>query len=230
MAKEQHMSIRRYIGSWWLPVVAAAILGASTAEASIIISATSVSGFLHPFGLQFEVDLNNTGPTAQNIASFSVGISVADPNFTFPAGGPYYGNWPYIFYSDSFDLQAIQINPAIVPSPAGQSIEFTDRSNSGLGVSIDAGSTVTLGVIYVTVAPTATAGSFTTTIAPDCPAANSCTSLWDSAGNSVPFSLTNGTITLVEPVFGPEPSTVLLVLLAVPAMAVWKRTRRDRSA
>jgi hypothetical protein len=66
------------------------------------------------------------------------------------------------------------------------------------------------------------------TLLSTCLTPNACTSLSNSAGAEVPFTVSSGTIT-VTTASTPEPSTLLLSLLAIPVFA-WRSKKCVRRA
>jgi hypothetical protein len=97
-----------------LMLAAAAALGAMPAHASVIISVTSVSAEAGESG-SFDVIISNTGAT-QNIAAFSLGLSVASNGVTFTGGNEATVN-TYIFNGDSFDLLTANPYTTVPPPP-----------------------------------------------------------------------------------------------------------------
>jgi hypothetical protein len=206
-------------------IVASAIacLGSLPARASIILSITPVSVQAGANSAIFDVDIENTGPTAQNIAGFTFALTVANANISF-TGGDFSTTLPYLFTADSFD----QLNGFTLTDlpPAAQTLQASDLSNGGSGTNIAAGAAYGLGEIFFNVSPAILPGPVTVTLTPDCNNPNLCTSLSDSSGSNVPFSATNGTITVTSASAVPEPSTFALLFLALPA-AAYIRTRRS---
>jgi hypothetical protein len=213
---------RIYSRSRWL-FLAAALLGAVPSQASIILNVQSVTVAAGTSGASIDINVQNTGPT-QNIAAFSLALSVAGSGVIF-TGGNTSTTLTYLFNGDSFDV--INSLPyTTVPPPNGQSVQASDLSNSGAGTDMGA-VTLGLGHLFFDVAANVTPGVYGVTIVPDCSNPNACTSFSDSAFNNVPFSLgSNGTITVTGTSGVPEPATLLLALFAVPAIALHRRLRR----
>ena len=177
----------------------------------MIISATTVTAAAGSTGDFFYVNLTNTGPSSQNIAGFSIGISVT-PAITLTGGNESTVS-PYIFSGDSGD--AVFSLPLVTSSP-GQTLQASDFSNSGAGDTLASGATVGLAMITFNVAGGTSAGPITITISTTC--GTPCSSLSDSLAANVPFTVTNGTINVTASAV-PEPSTLLLALFVLPAIA-----------
>jgi len=207
------------------PFAAALVLSAAPAHASgIVLTVVSVSAAAGSTNDYFDVIIGNTG-SAQNVAAFSLGLSVGNSNITL-IGADEATASTYVFNGDSFDV-SFPAQYVTTPLP-GQSLEGVDLSYSGAGTNL-ASSTLGLGRIYFDVASNAPVGPVTVTITPGCSVPSACTSLSDSGGANVLFSLVNGAITVTAPLTGavPEPSTWLLALVGIPAMG-WKRMARNR--
>jgi hypothetical protein len=196
--------------------IAGVLLGAMPAHAGIIVSVNSVSVAPGTTGAFIEFNITNTGPV-QNIAGFNLGVTVAGTDITF-TGGDQSTTLTYIFSGDSFNLNN-GFPFTTVPPPNGQTAQAGDLSDSGLGNSMNA-ETLGLGRLSFDVSQFA-AGVYSVTIAPDCSVFSNCTSFSDSNFNDVPFTVSNGTITVTSE--APEPSAFLLSLLIVPMIALRRR-------
>src|ERR1700733_2197303 len=204
LMRKEGLSVRSRLLAIAGALAVVAMLGSIPAQANMIISVTPASVAAGTTGASFNVDIQNTGGSAQNIDAFSIGLSVSTSNFTF-TGGNETTTDAYIFAGDSFDV--INSFPyTSVPPPTGQTLEASDLSNSGAGTNVAAGATLGLGNIIFNLAGATPPGPITITVISTCLTANSCTSLSDSAGDNVAFSVTNGTVT-VTGVTTPEPST-----------------------
>ena len=203
--------------SWAATLIGSALLLSASAHAGILVSVTPSSA---PAGYSgyFDVNLLNTGPLAQNIAAFSLGLSVTDPNLTFTGGdqGP---ALPYLFAGDSFNVNN-GFFFVTVPPPNGLNVQASDLSDSGAGSSVGSGVTVGLGRFYFDISPLAPQGTVTVTVSTGCLISDACTSFADFNGEDIPFTTADGTVTVT-----PEPSTLALSLFAVSAFA-WRRVRR----
>ena len=207
--------------SWLLPL-AAGVLSSLPAQASLIINFVPVTVAAGTIGASFDVNLTNSGPSAQTISAFSLGLSVSDSHITF-TGGNTATTQTYLFNGDSFDV--INAFPfTTVPPPNGQTVEASDNSNSGAGKSVASGATVGLGHILFNVAGNTSAGHIAVSLVSTCATINSCTSLSDAAGANLAFAANGGNITVTASAMTPEPSTLLLALCAIPALA-WKRRK-----
>jgi hypothetical protein len=203
----------------FLPVLVITAIASMPARANMIIMVGSAVGTKGSAGDFLDVTLTNTGPSAQNIAGFNFEISTTDTDITFTqVNTSTVGT--YIFAVDSLFGPTIS-NGTPNPGP-GQIIDAADIS-SGPGNNMAAGQTLSLGHVLFNVSSTAALGGFTVTLNTTTPGA---TSLSDSAGNNVTFSGVNGSITINSAAGVPESSTLLLMLLALPALTIARRRFR----
>jgi hypothetical protein len=191
---------------------------ANPAQAEFIISVESVTANAGSIGNTLEVELTNTGSSTVTIGGFSFGISTATSNIDFTGAFDSTAK-PYLFAGDSL------FGPEIDTSN-GQSLIASDFSASGLGDFVGAGATVGLGKVFFNVAPSTPGGAIEVTLTPF-----PTTSLSDPSGNNISVdTLNHGTITVISSVNSvPEPSTLLLALLASPA-GVWMIWRQRHSS
>jgi hypothetical protein len=150
-----------------------------------------------------EIDLTNLGGAPVNIASFSFGITVGGATGITFTGADFSSISPYIFASDSFDVNnsvSFTFGPAL-PGPILQAADFSD---SGLGNDLASGATVSLGRVSFLVSVAAALGPNAITLS-----GAPVTSLIDSLGNDVTFSGVDGTITVTAASI-PEPSSIVL--------------------
>ena len=152
--------------SWLVTLAAAALFASAPAHANMVLTLISVGAAAGSTGDSFDVTIQNTGTSAQNIASFSLGLSVVDTHITF-TGGNESTALTYVFNGDSFDT-IFAFPYTTLPPPNGQQVEGSDLSNSGAGTSIAAGATLGLGHILFDVAANTSAGPIAVTIAPGC--------------------------------------------------------------
>lgn len=200
----------------WLAPVAAILLFASLpAHAGMVLSISSVTDAPGTNGDSFDVTIQNTGTSAQNIAAFDLGLSVTGSIILFTGANESTAD-VYLFNGDSFDIiNAIPF--ASIPPPNGQSVQASDLSNSGTGTNIAAGATLGLGHIIFNVAAGAGPGPITVTLASTCASPSSCTDLSNSGGDAVAFSVNSGTIT-ISGTSVPEPASGVLAGLALIAI------------
>jgi len=211
----------RFHYSWLLALAAVVTAGSAPARANIILSLTPVSVNAGEVGAHFDVNVQNTG-SIQNLASFSLALSVSDTRITF-TGGNTSTLLPYLFAGDSFD--GINGFPFVtIPPPNGLLVQASDLSDSGAGVAMGT-TTLGLGRIFFDVAPNAAPGSISVTLVPGCLSADSCTSMADANLDAVPFSLSDGRITINGAAGVPEPSTLIVSLFGVSLLA-WRRRRQ----
>jgi hypothetical protein len=187
------------------------------ARADIILSVESVTGAPGSSGV-FDVLLENTGPSTQNIAGFGFELSTTDTNITF-TDVTINTSAPYIFAGDSL------FGPDIITSAPGQTVDASDFSASTNGTDVGAGGIFALGSVAYTIDPAVLNGEIATIDF----TASPFTSLSDSGGNNVDFTATPGTITVLTTSPVPEPSTAL-PLAAAMLFAVWLIRRRRRIA
>jgi hypothetical protein len=187
---------------WTLVLAAAGLFAMTPARAGIILQVQNAGAVPNSTGNTFEIDLTNTGPSAQNIAVFTFELSVTNTNIVFDAVDTDMNTvQPYIFAGNSLDanfsLPFASLNNA-------QTLAAADFTNSGGDVSVGAGATVGLGRVFFNVLNGAAPGPFTVSVD-----AFPATGLSDAAGANVPFSASDGTITITG--VTPEPSFRLLL-------------------
>jgi hypothetical protein len=164
-----------------------------------------------------DVVLTNSGPGSISIQSFSFQVSVTDPDITFTGAGFSTAASPYIFAGDSFDV----INGFTLNTDAsGQTMNGSDGTNDGAGVTLTAGESLALGELFFNASPTAAFGGITVSFTGGAAANN----LSDPAGDNVAIgTFTSGTINVTST---PEPSSFLLILAGTAALGAWNRRRR----
>ena len=204
----------------------ATLMLSPAARADFIFSLqTPITANPNTTGNVFDVLLTNTG-TSATIAAFSFGINTTDTDITFTGADTTTSVATYIFAGDSFDdINSFPLNT--VPPPAGQTLDASDLSNSGLGTVVGTGVTVAVGRIFFDVANGAAFGPATVSFDTTNPGV---TSLSDTDFNSVPFSTLPGAITITSsttPV--PEPASVGLLVCALTGFAIVKLRRRRAS-
>jgi len=198
----------------FIAVFAAVLLGSLPARASMIVSIQSVIANSPSSGNAFDVTLTNSGPGSVTVGGFSFQLSVPAGFITFTSTTTATTLAPYIFAGFSL------FGPTISTFPSGQSMDGSDLySVIGAGATIAAGATVGLGHVFFDIAAGAPAGPVTVTLA-GFPA----TSLSDPQGGDIPIgTLNNGTITVAGV---PEPSTLMLALLGLPALLLVRKRLR----
>ena len=210
---------------WLAPLAASIALSPTPAQASILLSVQSVSAAAGSIGDFFDVTITNTGSSSQNIAGFFLGLSAGSSHISF-TGANESTALTYLFNGDSFDVINSETYTIVPPSLPGQSLEGSDFSNSGHGTNLAANATLGLGRIHFDVSGDTPAGAVNVALATDCSSGLFCTSLSDSAGSKVLFTVASGTINVTT--VAPEPSTWFLALTAIPFLArtrlSWKRS------
>jgi PEP-CTERM motif-containing protein len=196
-------------------LLAVVLSGALPADASTIITAGSVSAGSPPSADTLDVTLTNTGPSAISVGGFAFEIKVIDSHITFASATTATVAAPYIF--DGMSL----LGPTISTTAGGQTLDASDQfAVIGSGTTIGSGATVGPGHVFSNVSAGDSPGPVTVTLS-----AFPATSLTDFAGANVNIdTLTNGSITITAPV--PEPATLALVLLGLPALAMIRHRRR----
>jgi hypothetical protein len=201
-------------GYRWFILFFAAMLSAAPARASLILMVQSTSAFSPSTGNLVDVDLINSGPGAVTIGGFFLEVTTADAFVTF-TGATVSTASPYIFAGNSGDVAS---SFPFVTSSAGQTLDASDfYATFGSGTLVASGATVGLAELSFDLAagdanPTAT---FSLTPYPS-------NSLSDQNGSTVNIdTFTSGTVTITRNT-APEPSSVLLLLAALPVVALRK--------
>lgn len=203
-----------------IPALVAAALILSTAlpaGAGIIVSVESVSANQGTTGNALEVDVQNTGPAAVDIASFSFEISVAaGSGVSFTGADISTVVNPYIFAVNSL------FGP-IIATATGTTLDASDGAIAG-STTLGANSTLALGRVLFDVAPSAPVGPVTVSLTPF-----PSTSLTDPNVITIPIdTLNSGTIT-ISGTSVPEPSALVSAATGLLASA-WLVLRKRRSA
>jgi hypothetical protein len=188
--------------------MAMAFMSAAPARAALILGVETFSEPSPSTGDFLEVYLTNTGP-AVTVDSFTFGLSMTDPNFTFTSVT--IGTVPdtYIFAGNSL------FGPTISTTATVDSVIASDIwGGAGNGFTVGTSATVGLGEIFFDVA----SGAATAPVS----FAAIQTSLSDIGGNPILIDSENpGTITISGTV--PEPSTLVLFGSALAALVAAKR-------
>lgn len=187
------------------------------AHASMVISVQSVTVTAGSNNDFFDVNLTNTGPTSVDVGGFSFGLSVTDPNIIFTSA-TYNTALTYIFAGHSLFGPTI----STTPPPQGQNVVASDAYATANGGTVMAsGAVLGLGHVFFNVAAGAPPAADTVTLS-----AFPTTSLSTNTGANIPFTGTNGVITITgTPV--PEPGTLALLLMTLPALG-WGRKHLGR--
>lgn len=172
----------------------------------------------------FDVALQNTGPSAVNIAKWVFTIQTTSPDITFEAGFNATAE-PYIFGADS-SAGTFRGGVTSISAP-GQSLTASDTTFLSDNVSVAANSTVGLSLILFDVAPGAAVGPVTVSFETDL----AHSSLSDAAGNNISIdNFGTGTIDIASATSVPEPSTVLLLASGILAILCgWQMRKRRHS-
>jgi hypothetical protein len=225
------MSLRLRQPGAVLGLAAAAILAlAPDASAALVVNIQSVSASAGSTGNALDVTLQNTGTSAvSNIGAYAFEITVpSNSAITFTAVNTSTTTFNYIFAGTSFFQNVvpggISVQPPNLP---GQTLEAQDITTSTSGITLNANSSLGLGHILFNVAPGAASGAVTVTPAPNAIATNL------SNVSDAPLTLNtlnSGTITIQGGAAVPEPSSLLLALLAAAtlsaAVRVWRAVGR----
>jgi hypothetical protein len=208
-----------------LAVVAAHLAAAPGQAAGLVISAPTLTAAPGSSG-SFLVEITDTDPIGSTpfiIAADSFELTltgaagVTFTNAVIPATGPP----PYI-YADSSDIdQGIPLY--ISPTNPFPTTDFTaaDTANplgSSPFTTVNPGDVFSLGLVSYSVSPTAALGSVATI------GFGAATSLSDNNFNAVPFTTTNGSIT-IQTATVPEPSSWVPALLATVIIPLFLGSR-----
>jgi hypothetical protein len=218
----KHRSLLPHLlGRLWMPLVLtvfATLIASRHARAGLIVSVESVTANAGSTGNALDVTLTNTGPSAVTISGFSFEVSVGTSNVTFTEAN-ISTTVPYIFQGESL------FGP-VISTGIGKSLPASDVfAISGSGATVGAGTEVGLGHVLFDVSALAPSGPVVVSLVPF-----PTTTLADPSGNNIIIdSLNNGTITVISGTVIPEPSTIVLAITGIPAVAWFVRLRRRRS-
>jgi PEP-CTERM motif len=197
-------------------IMASYLPSSSVAHAELILTMESVTASAGSSGNAFDVELINTGPVAVAVGAFTFGIATANPNISFTDASTATVLAPYIFAGDSL------FGPDLTGPTSGQSLTASDLCAVCAGISLAAGTTVGLGHVLFDVSSSASGGVFAVNFA-----AFPATSLSDTTGDLLPATFAPGAITVPGAVAVPEPTSLLLLLLAGVILAVgFTRSRK----
>jgi hypothetical protein len=133
-------------------------LFSSAACASTLFSIQPSAALAEPgYSGEFDVVLTNSGPAGIVVQSFSFQVSVTGPGITLTGAGFSTSSLGYIFAGDSFDVNnGFTLNLDL----PGQTMDGTDGTDSGAGISLASGESLALGAVLFDVSPTAALGAF----------------------------------------------------------------------
>jgi len=185
------------------------IIAPASARADLSVTVQSVIVAPNSTGNSFDVTLTNTGPSAVSVGGFSFEITTTAAGINFTSATTATTIDPYVFAGHSL------FGPTI-NTTSGSTLDASDNYDvQASGITLAAGATVGLGHVFFDIGTTS--GTVTLTPAP-------ATSVSDAGGHNLPISsYVGGTITFSSV---PEPSSVLCVLAALPAMAWIARRAR----
>jgi PEP-CTERM motif-containing protein len=159
--------------------------------------------------------LTNNGPSSISVAGFFFEVSVTDPDITLTGADFSTGAFTYIFAGDSFD----QSNSLPLNFTSGQTLDGSDSTNDGAGITLTSGESLALGRVLFNISPTAATGPFTVSFTGGTDSNN----LSNPAGGPVSVdNFTSGTITITSSTV-PEPASLFLVLGGMAALVVRRR-------
>jgi hypothetical protein len=190
------------------------------------ISPVAISASPGDVGDMFEVDFTNNGPGSVSVAGFSFEITVNDPDITLTGAGFSTTAFPYIFAGDSFDqINSLTLDFAGIDT-TNQTLQASDITNDGAGITLGAGETLALGEVMFSVADPAAPGPFALSFTGSTSVAD-LNSLSGPAPSAILIpvdTFSGGTISVNSAT--PEPSSLLLALGAMASVAFIHRRRR----
>jgi hypothetical protein len=205
------------INSGTILICAAALLCSAAHGTTILsIQPAVVPAIAGDTGDSFDVVLTNSGPSSISVAAFSFEVSVTDPDITLTSAD-FSTALPYIFAGDSFDAT----NGFPLNTTSGQTLDASDLTNDGAGITVAAGQSFGLGHVLFDVAPNANPGAFPLTFTGGAGANN----LSDPNGNNIPIdAFTSAVIVITSPVAAvPEPSYFLPLLAGLAVLAYMRK-------
>jgi hypothetical protein len=209
-------TFRATIGLFAITVLLVGVAPARAGSLDIVVeSTTAAPGTVG----QFDIVLQNNSASAVNIANFSVDVLLSDSTFVTFTGIDNGTIAPYIF----------SITGSAPPGFTGNLLPMeaagTDLSNTSQVVN--PGDTWGLAHVKYIVDPAAPLGTVVGVALELLPVflPSGGTSLLDPAGEPVPFSMVNGTITVAGPSV-PEPASVTLLAISSVAVVLGNRFAR----
>ncbi|HTS11527.1 MAG TPA: PEP-CTERM sorting domain-containing protein [Candidatus Limnocylindrales bacterium] len=202
----------------FLTMILAAFLAASPSHADgLIVSLSPLSDVpAGSTGNTFDVLLSNTSGASVSVAAFFFEVTSSSSDITFTDATVDTSD-PYIFGADSL------FGPDIIGSGStATDINASDLDLDFDGFALDPGVTVGLGHVSFDVASGAPTQTVTFSLA-----GFPGTSLADAAGNDIPIgTLVGGQFQIIGGVTpAPEPSSLLLLISAVPFAFLRRRSR-----
>ena len=198
-------------------LIGACIFGSSLAYGDLILSFEPVSASPGSSGDTFDVLLTDSGSPGVSVAGFNFTIQASSPAVTFTGVFTSTATAPYIFAGNSSSRPPDRW-PGYTPT-----VTAFDIAASG-STTLNSGDVVGLGQVSFNVSPTVTAGPITLSFVTAGGTGWTTTSPTPRARqySNRPPSLTGQ---LPSPV-PHEPSSMLMMLAGVGALAAWKRRRR----
>jgi hypothetical protein len=186
------------------------------AQADIVVTVGSSSAPVGGTG-SFDVDISNIGGSSSfQVAGFSVELMVASSSGITFTSADVNTTSPYIFGT-------LQTPPLTSNSFPNTDFIATDSSQtSPFFTTLNVGDQFGLVHVSYAVASNATTGPFTVSIL----GLGATSEFLDLGGNTIPFTPTNGTITLTAV---PEPSSLLLLSTALIVGSLTPLARRGRA-
>jgi len=197
----------------------------SPARADVIFSIAPATISANPgdVGDQFDVVLKNTGPGSISVAGFNFEVSVTNPDITLTGADFSTVAFPYIFAGNSFD----QNNLLTLNYTSGQTLDASDTSNDGTGVTLAPGDSLALGDVLFSIANPAAAGPFTVSFSGGLGPSGANNLSDPSSGNAINVDDSfSGTISISGTSTVPEPSTSLPLAAALLIAAFFAHKRR----
>jgi hypothetical protein len=190
------------------------LVHAPPAGAGIILSVQDVSASAGSSGNTFEVDVQNTGPAAVDVAAFSFEISVATSSGVTLTGADTSTTVnPYIFAGNSF------LGPNIATS-TGTTLDASDLATAG-STTLAPGDTFGLGRVSFEVLHSAALGPVAVTFT-----AFPATSLSAPDLSNIQIDTLNGGTITITAATVPEPSSLISATLGLVGAAWFIRRSR----
>jgi hypothetical protein len=186
---------------------------ASTIRALFSILPATVYANPGDVGDAFDVILTDGGPGSISVQSFSFEVSVTDPAITLT--GANFSTTPdsYIFAGDSFDIDT----SSALNTDSGQTLDASDLTNDGLGITLTSGESLALGQVLFNVAGNAAPGPLAVSFT----GGTNFNNLSNPSGGNIPIlSLTGDTIDVA-----PEPASAFLLGGALCLLGVLRLRR-----